>query len=80
MADEIIVAKVVDARNQYCPFPIVQLSSAIKDVSINEIVEVLATDPGTLADVPNWALSTGNEVVKQTIDGETIKFWVKRRV
>ena len=80
MAEEIKVTKTLDTRNMYCPLPVVKLSGAIKGIAVNEIVEVLATDPGTLADLPNWARSTGNEIVKQSAEGNVLKFYIKRRV
>ncbi len=43
---EIKVAKIVDASNLYCPVPIVKLSSAMKEIAVNDILEINATDPG----------------------------------
>ena len=79
MTDEIKVAKIVDVRNFYCPLPIVKLSSAVKEIAVNDILEVIATDPGVLTDIPHWASSTGNEIVKQSTEGDTFKFFIKRR-
>lgn len=43
--------------------PTVKIAQALKQVRIGDEVEGVATDPGVLADIPAWALSTGNEVV-----------------
>jgi tRNA 2-thiouridine synthesizing protein A len=55
----------VDARGQSCPGPLVTLARALKDVPAGEVVELLATDPGSWSDVPAWARLTGNELLQQ---------------
>ncbi len=61
-----------------CPLPVVKISKAIKDVPVGGIIEATATDPGVLADIPAWAKSTGNEMLKVEKEGKVIRFWVKR--
>lgn len=61
-----------------CPIPVVKVSKAIKDVPVGGIIEATATDPGVMADIPAWAKSTGNEMVKVEKEGKVIRFWVKR--
>lgn len=53
----------VDARGQSCPGPLVTLARALRDVPAGEVVELLATDPGSWSDVPAWARLTGNELL-----------------
>jgi tRNA 2-thiouridine synthesizing protein A len=60
--------------------PIVKLAGAIKEINVGEVIEVLATDPGALADVPAWARKTGNEVIAQTTENEVLRFYIRRRV
>jgi tRNA 2-thiouridine synthesizing protein A len=79
MSDEIKNVKTLDARGLFCPIPVVKLASAIKEIKVGEIIEVLATDPGALSDIPAWARKTGNEVVKQVKEGGVLKFYVRRR-
>jgi tRNA 2-thiouridine synthesizing protein A len=55
----------VDARGQSCPGPLVTLARALKDVPAGEVVELLATDPGSWSDVPAWARLTGNELLER---------------
>lgn len=69
---------VLNLEGLMCPIPVVKISKAIKDVDVGGIVEATATDPGVLADIPAWAKSTGNEMLKIAKDGKVIRFWVKR--
>ena len=46
--------------------------------AIGTVIEVLATDPGTLADIPAWAKSSGNEVLDTKKEENVIKFLIKK--
>jgi tRNA 2-thiouridine synthesizing protein A len=61
----------VDARGQSCPGPIVALARALKEASAGDQLELLATDRGSLSDVPSWADISGNELVEKSeeLDG-----------
>ena len=45
----------LDARGLKCPMPIVKTAQAIKTVASGELLEVLATDPGSIADFAAWS-------------------------
>lgn len=68
----------LDVRGLFCPMPIVKLVEEVKKHTIGTVIEVLATDPGTLADIPAWAKSSGNEVVGTKKEENIIKFLVKK--
>ena len=68
----------LDLRGLFCPMPIVKLTEAIGQYEVGTILEVLATDPGTLADIPAWASTTGNEVVDTKRESNVIKFIIKK--
>ena len=78
MAEEMKGNVVLDLQGLLCPLPIVKVSQAIKKVEVGQVVEASATDPGVLIDIPAWAKSTGNEMLKMQKDGKVIRFWVKR--
>lgn len=40
----------LDARGLFCPEPVMMLHNQIRDMAINEVVEILATDPSTKRD------------------------------
>ncbi|MGZ8572181.1 MAG: sulfurtransferase TusA family protein [Actinomycetota bacterium] len=58
-----VIAATVDARGQSCPGPLVSLARALKDASVGDLLELLATDPGSKSDVPSWATISGNELL-----------------
>jgi tRNA 2-thiouridine synthesizing protein A len=69
----------VDARGLSCPMPIVRTAQAVKAMASGEVLEVLATDPGSIKDFAAWCRSTGNELVEQTSDGAVYRFVIRRK-
>jgi len=78
MSDEIKADKVMDLKGLPCPMPVVKMSKGIKEVEVGQVVEALTTDPGSLADFPAWARTSGNEILKTDQDGQIIRFYIKR--
>ncbi|HET7029569.1 MAG TPA: sulfurtransferase TusA family protein, partial [Candidatus Limnocylindrales bacterium] len=62
-----------------CPMPIVKTAQAIKGLASGALLEVLATDPGSVKDLAAWSRTTGNTVVEQSADGGVFRFVVRRK-
>ena len=69
----------VDARGLACPMPIVKTAMAVKTLASGQVLEVLATDPGSLKDFAAWSKTTGNEIVEQSADGGVFRFVLRRK-
>ena len=54
-------SNMVDCRGSACPGPLLEAKKAIASVKVNEILEVLSSDPGTKEDIPAWAGKVGHE-------------------
>jgi tRNA 2-thiouridine synthesizing protein A len=70
--------KTLDAKGLKCPMPVVKTSKEIKGVALGGVLEVLATDPGSMADITAWAKSTGNELLQTQRDDGVFKFYIRR--
>ena len=46
--------KIVDARGSFCPGPLMELIAAIKMVEVGDEIEVLSSDKGSAAEIPQW--------------------------
>ncbi len=73
MADQVL-----DAKGLNCPLPIIKTKKALKDLAVGGTLEVLATDPGAVADFAAFCRTTGNELVEQGQDGGTYRFVIRR--
>lgn len=69
----------VDARGLSCPMPIVKTAQAIKTIASGDLVEVLATDKGSVKDFAAWSRTTGNELVEQSVDDAVYRFVLRRK-
>jgi tRNA 2-thiouridine synthesizing protein A len=78
MAEEYKVDLELDLKGLLCPLPMVRVSQNIKNVPVGGIIRAVATDVGALADIPSWAKSTGNEVLKTDREDKEITFYIKR--
>lgn len=72
------ITQTLDVRGQSCPLPVVRASQAIKQLEPGQVLEVLATDPGSLTDFPAWAKSTGNQIVEQNQDDGVFRYVVQK--
>ncbi|HET8659507.1 MAG TPA: sulfurtransferase TusA family protein [Micromonosporaceae bacterium] len=78
MNTDIQVDEVVDARNLMCPMPVLATTKAMRRLSPNQVLKVLATDRGSLSDIPAWAEDTGNELLSAGTEGDTLVFLVRK--
>ena len=61
----------LDCFGLTCPMPIFNASQKVKEMSVGEVLEVIATDEGIVADMPAWCKRTGNEFLgSDESDGE----------
>lgn len=77
--EEITVDSVVDVTGLTCPMPIVKLKRGIESIDSNQILEIHATDKGTLNDLPAWSKNAGHTLLKTEQEGNVIKFWIKKK-
>ena len=69
--------KVLDAKGLNCPLPILKAKKALKDLSAGQTLEVLSTDPGSVADFQAFSRTTGNELVEKSQDDKVFRFVIK---
>jgi tRNA 2-thiouridine synthesizing protein A len=58
--------------------PIVKTSQAIKTIPMGDTLEILATDRGSVSDVPAWCTFTGNELLEQSESDGVFRFLVRK--
>jgi len=71
-------AKVVDARGVSCPGPIIAAKKAIGGVPVGEVMEIQATDSGSLKDVPAWCKKMGHEYLGSFEDAGYLRLFLKK--
>ena len=56
---------ILDATGLFCPEPVMLLHNKIRDIDEGDLLQVLATDPATLRDIPKFCTFLGHELVEQ---------------
>ena len=51
---------------------------AIKKMKVGQILEILTTDPGSLRDIPAWAVNTKQEFLSYKEDEQGYRFLVRK--
>jgi len=70
--------RTLDAKGLSCPMPIVKTKKAMNDLEPGQVMEVEATDKGSLADMKAWAKASGHHYLGTIQDGEVLKHYVRK--
>ncbi len=73
------IAKTLDAKGLSCPMPVIKSKKAIKELKIGQVLEILATDPGSKNDIAAWTRTTGQELIESSETDSVHRFLVRRQ-
>jgi tRNA 2-thiouridine synthesizing protein A len=73
------ITTTVDAKGLSCPMPIVKTAQAVKPLPSGALIELLATDPGSVKDVAAWCRSTRNELVEESVEDAVFRFVIRKK-
>ena len=68
----------LDCKGLVCPLPVIKLSKAIKAAAPGAVIELLATDPGSVADLEAFEKQTGHKILERSETKGTFRFLVQR--
>ena len=71
-------AYILDAKGLACPMPIVRTRQAINELETGDILEVLATDKGSTADIKAWAASSGHAYLGTETESDVLHHFLKK--
>ena len=54
----------LNAQGLACPMPVVKARLEIEKLASGEVLQVLATDPGSVADFDNWTKMSGHDLLE----------------
>ncbi len=62
----------LDTQGLICPEPVMMLHRTIRQADSGDTIEILATDPATTRDIPNFCRHLGHELVHQETLAEQV--------
>lgn len=77
MADD--VSKVVDAKGQSCPMPVLLARKGIDEIESGQVMRVESTDAGSKSDIPSWTRDMGHELLACETDGPVYTYTIRKK-
>jgi len=72
------IAQTLDARGLNCPLPILRTRKAINQLASGQVLEVIASDPGSVKDMASFCSQTGNRLVDSTAAQDAFVFLIEK--
>ncbi|WP_201549690.1 sulfurtransferase TusA [Psychrobacter fjordensis] len=69
---DISISHHLDTQGLICPEPVMMLHRVIRKADSGEVIEILATDPATTRDIPNFCRHLGHELLTQETLAENV--------
>ena len=68
----------LDAKGLACPMPIVKTKKMMKTMDSGKVLEILATDKGSTADLQAWAKSSGHQYIGTETEGDVLHHFLRK--
>lgn len=79
MSVEHDIAETLNVKRMNCPMPVVKTKQTIDELADDEVLEVLATDAGSMSDIDGWAESTDGVELLEQVDADGVyKHYVRK--
>ena len=75
---EIKTDEILDGVGLYCPVPIFETRKKINAMERNQVLKMMADDPGSKPDMEGWSRTTGNELLKVEEEDGVFTFYIKK--
>jgi TusA-related sulfurtransferase len=72
MSVDISATETLDVKGENCPMPVVKTKQAIDEIAADEVLEVVATDSGSMSDIAGWADTTGGVELLDQVEGDGV--------
>jgi tRNA 2-thiouridine synthesizing protein A len=68
----------LDCKGLSCPLPILKTKKAIDGMNVGDVLEMIATDPGSVNDMAAWSHRTGHELIEHKKENGSFIFYIKK--
>jgi tRNA 2-thiouridine synthesizing protein A len=72
------VRKTLDTKGLKCPLPVLKARRAMKELGSGDVLEVLATDPGSVKDFEAFCRTTGDRLLDARREGDIFIFEIEK--
>jgi tRNA 2-thiouridine synthesizing protein A len=68
----------LDASGLACPLPIVKTKKALATLASGQVLRVISTDAGSVADMPTFAEQMGHALLSSSEEAGRYVFWLRK--
>jgi len=68
----------LDAKGLNCPLPILKAKKTLKGMESAQVLKIVSTDSGSVADFEAFCRTTGNELLDSSEDDGIYTYFVKK--
>jgi TusA-related sulfurtransferase len=79
MSDLDTQPRVLDVKGLNCPMPLLKAKKALNEMAPDELLEVLATDPGSVRDFEVFSKQSGHRLLESRQDGDTYVYVLRKK-
>ncbi|TDJ31434.1 MAG: sulfurtransferase TusA family protein [Gammaproteobacteria bacterium] len=72
-------AVLLDAQGLQCPMPLLKAKKALNEMNAEELLRVLATDPGSVRDFEVFAKQSGHALLESRKEGDTYIYLLRKK-
>lgn len=76
--DDIQITETLDTSGLLCPLPVYQAAMVLNRLGKGDVLELICTDPGSLADIPALARQRGDTLVDASQSDGTQTFLIRK--
>ncbi len=73
-----MATSLLDVKGLKCPLPVLRANKTLKEMPAGAILEVQATDPGTVADFKTYCETAGHDLVEWREEEGVYSFLIKK--
>lgn len=77
-ASRIEPTETLDTSGMLCPLPVYKAGLALKGLKQGDVLRIICTDPGSLADIPAFAHQRGDVLLEVDDQGTTQTFLIEK--
>jgi TusA-related sulfurtransferase len=68
----------LDARDLFCPSPVLKAAEEIGKLAPGQLLRILANDPAAEEDIKRWAKRAGHTLLESRREGRELAFLVRK--
>ena len=72
------MSEMLDLCGLKCPLPILKIRRAMQSLRRGDVLDILATDPGIVRDLPDYCAYSGHKILRQHEENGVYAFTLEK--